>query len=113
MQFRLPPGITLPPNATDVHISVEEGAQHADVMLGESLARDRRRSPGDPRQCDAQQEDEAKGRNTWKCPGVPEQTWQLDLSGDPDPTPGYSPWRFPGSSSAPKVEMNFHLGADR
>jgi hypothetical protein len=46
-------------------------------------------------------------------PGIPEQTWSLDLSCDPDPTPGYSPWRFPSSTSTPKLEMNFRLSADR
>jgi hypothetical protein len=34
LQFRLPPGMALPPEATDAHIVVEEGQQYADVPLG-------------------------------------------------------------------------------
>jgi hypothetical protein len=48
-----------------------------------------------------------------ELPGVPEQIWQLDLPSDPDPTPGYSPWRLASSTTAPKIEMNFRLSADR
>ncbi|MEP6827773.1 MAG: hypothetical protein ABJA10_06840, partial [Aestuariivirga sp.] len=34
LQFKLPAGMALPPEATDVHITVEEGQQHIDVNLG-------------------------------------------------------------------------------
>jgi hypothetical protein len=34
------------------------------------------------------------------------------LPSDPDPTPGYSPWRFSSGAPAPKIEMNFSLNAD-
>jgi hypothetical protein len=50
---------------------------------------------------------------TLELPGVPEQTWQLDLPNDPDPTSGYSPWRLSSSKSAAKIEMNFRLSAER
>ena len=46
-------------------------------------------------------------------PGVAEQNWQLDLASDPDPTPGYAPWRLSSRSPAGKIEMNFRLSADR
>jgi hypothetical protein len=112
LQFRLPSGMALPPNATDVHIDVEEGQQHAYVMLGESW----HGTDGDHRVILASTTLMRKTRRrvvSLEFPGVPEQTWQLDLPSDPDPTPGYLPWRFPSSTSAPKIEMNFRLSADR
>jgi hypothetical protein len=112
LQFRLPPGMALPPNATDVHIDVEEGQQHAYVMLGASW----HGTDGDHRVILASATLSRKASRrvvNLELPGVPEQAWQLDLSSDPDPTPGYSPWRMPSSTSAAKIEMNFRLSADR
>jgi hypothetical protein len=112
LQFRLPPGMALPPDATDVHIAVEEGQQHAGVMLGASW----HGTDGDRRVILASATLYRKTSRrvvSLELPGVPEQTWRLDLPSDPDPTPGYSPWRFPSSTSAPKFEMNFRLSADR
>ena len=112
LQFRLPSGMALPPNATDVHIAVEEGQQHAEVMLSSSW----HGTDGDRRAILASATLSRKtSRRVVKLefPGVPEQTWQLDLPSDPDPTPGYSPWRLPSGTSAPKIEMNFRLSADR
>lgn len=112
LQFRLPAGMALPPNAADVHIAVEEGQQGTDVMLGRLW----HGTDGDHRVILAHATLSRKtSRRVVKLelPGVPEQTWQLDLPSDPDPTPGYSPWRLSSSASAPKIEMNFHLGADR
>jgi hypothetical protein len=112
LQFRLPPGMALPPNVTDVHIAVEEGQQHAGVMLGARW----HGTDGDRRVILASATLSRKTSRrvvNLEFPGVPEQTWQLDLPSDPDPTPGYLPWRFPSSTSAPKIEMNFRLSADR
>jgi hypothetical protein len=112
LQFRLPPGTALPPDVTDVHIAVEEGQQHADVLLGASW----HGTDGNRRVILASATlSRQTGRRVvnLELPGVPEQIWQLDLPSDPDPTPGYSPWRLPSSTSAPKIEMNFRLSADR
>jgi hypothetical protein len=112
LQFRLPPGMALPPDVGDVHIAVEEGQQHAVVMLGTSW----HGTDGDRRVILASATLSRKTSRRvvhLEFPGVPEQTWQLDLSSDPDPTPGYLPWRFPSNSSVPKIEMNFRLSADR
>jgi len=112
LQFRLPPGMALPPAATDVHIDVEEGQQHAYVMLGASW----HGTDGDHRVILASTTLSRKTSRrvvSLEFPGVPEQTWQLDLPSDPDPTPGYLPWRLPSSTSTPKIEMNFRLSADR
>lgn len=112
LQFRLPPGMALPPEPTDAHIVVEEGQQYADVLLGRSW----HGTDGDRRVILANTTLSRKtGRRvvTLELPGVPEQTWQLNLSSDPDPTSGYSPWRLPSKASAPNIEMNFRLSADR
>jgi hypothetical protein len=112
LQFRIPSGMALPPNATDVHVDVEEGGQHAFVILGASW----RGTDGDRRGILASA---SLMRKTSRrvvhldLPCVPEQTWQLDLPSDPDPTPGYSPWRSPSSAAAPEIEMKFRLSADR
>ena len=112
LQFRLPPGMALPPDVTDVHIAVEEGQQHAGVVLGALW----HGTDGDRRVILASATLSRKTSRrvvNLEFPGVAEQTWQLDLPSDPDPTPGYLPWRLPSSTSAPKIEMNFRLSADR
>jgi hypothetical protein len=112
LQFRLPPGMALPPDVTDVHIAVEEGEQGAVVVLGTGW----HGTDGDRRVILAGATLSRKTSRrvvNLELPGVPEQTWQLDLSSDPDPTPGYSPWRISSSASGPKIEMNFRLSADR
>ena len=112
LQFRLAPGMALPSDATDVHIAVEEGQQQTDVMLGARW----HGTDGDRRVILASATLSRKTSRRavrLELPGVSEQTWQLDLPSDPDPTPGYSRWRFPGSTSASKIEMKFRLSADR
>jgi hypothetical protein len=112
LQFKLPPGMGLPQEATDVHIAVEEGQQHAGVMLGQWW----HGHDGDRKVILATATLSLKTSQRvvhLELPGVPEQTWGLALSSDPDPTPGYSLWRLPNSASASKIEMNFRLSADR
>jgi len=112
MQFKLPPGMALPAESTDVHITVAEGDQFTEVMIGNRW----RGTDGDRRVVLASASLSYKASRrivTFEIPGIPEQTWQLDLPSDPDPTPGYSPWRLPGDRGGGKIEMNFSLGADR
>lgn len=112
LQFRLPPGMALPPEATDVHISVLEGKQEAGATLGPSW----HGTDGGRRVILARSILSLKTSRrvvNLELPGLAEQTWRVDLPSDPDPMPGYSPWRFSSNSSAPKIEMNYHLGADR
>lgn len=111
LQFRLPPGMELPPEATDVHITVEEGEQQTSVLI----SRRWRGTDGDHRVILATASLSMKTSRrvvTLALPGVAEQTWQIDLPSDPDPTPGYSPWRLASGNAAPKIEMNFALTAD-
>jgi hypothetical protein len=112
LQFRLPSGMALPPDASDVHIAVEEGQQGTDVLLGSRW----RGTDGDHRVILASASLSRKTSRrvvSLQLPGVAEQTWQLDLPSDPDPTPGYSPWRLARGAPAAKIEMNFRLSADR
>jgi hypothetical protein len=111
LQFRLPPGMALPPDASDVRIAVEEGQQGTYVTIGSRW----RGTDGDHRVILASASLSRKTNRrvvNLELPGVPQQTWQLDLSSDPDPTPGYSPWRLSSGAAAAKIEMNFSLSAD-
>lgn len=112
MQFRLPSGMPLPPDAAKVHITVSEGHQVNDVTLGRS----RHGTDGDHRVILAHVTLSMKTSRrvvSLAFPGVPEQTWTLDLSSDPDPTPGFSPWRLSSDKVTPAIEMNFRLTAER
>jgi hypothetical protein len=95
-----------------VHIAVEEGDRGTDVLLGRAW----HGTDGDHRVILAKATLSMKTRRRvvhLEIPGVPEQTWQIDLSNDPDPTPGFSPWRLASNTSAAKIEMNFSLNAER
>lgn len=112
LQFRLPAGMGLPQEATDVHIAVQEDQQHAGVMLGQGW----RAHDGERKAILATATLSLKTRQRivrLELPGVPEQIWRLALSSDPDPMPDYSPWRLPDSASPSQIEMSFRLGADR
>jgi hypothetical protein len=111
MQFRLPAGMALPPDATDVHVTLQEGQQPTDVMLGQSW----HGTDGDRRAILATATLSRKTSRrvvTLELPGVAPETWQLDLANDPDPTPGFSPWRLASGSPSPAIEMDFQLHAD-
>lgn len=112
LQFRLPSGMALPPDAKDVHITVSEGQQGTDVTLGRAW----HGTDGDRRVILAKASLSRKTSRrivTLELPGVPEHTWQVSLPSDPDPTPGFSPWRTSGGAAASTIEMNFSLSADR
>ena len=112
LQFKLPSGSPLPSDVKAVHIDVREGDRETEVMLGESW----HGHEGDRQVILASATLMMKtGTRTvsLELPGLPAQTWQLDLSSDPDPTAGYTRWRVPGSGSSATVEMSFRLSADR
>lgn len=112
LQFRLPAGMPLPSEPASVRIAVKEGAQTLEPALGPSWhGTDEGR-----RVILAHVTLSLKTGTrsvTLELPGVSQQTWPLDLPGDPDPMPGYSPWRLARGSPEPKIEMNYRLGADR
>ncbi len=111
LQFRLPPGMNLPLSSDNVQIEVAEGGEYTTAMLGAAW----HGHDGDRVVILATATLDKKTRQrvvSLTLPGVAEQTWRLDLPYDPDPTPGYSPWRLPSDASTSKIEMNFRLRAD-
>ena len=112
LQFRLPSGMNLPPTNDDVHVDVDEGQGHAVALLSESW----RGHDGDRQVFLATASLMYKTSYravSLSLPGVPLEAWRLDLSYDPDPTTGYSPWRVGDGKPATKIEMSFRLRADR
>jgi hypothetical protein len=49
---------------------------------------------------------------TLSMPGVPSQSWTLDLSSDPDPSPSYTAWH-PSRNTPKAIDLNYRLTADR
>lgn len=112
LQFRLPAGMTLPPNKEDVQIEVSEGQGHAIVSVTDRW----RGHDGERQAILATASLSYKTRDrvvALVLPGVSMQTWRLELASDPDPTPGFSGWRLPTGASAGRIELNYRLKADR
>ena len=112
MQFRFPASAVLPTDGDDVHIDVTEGgSRHAMISLGNPWHGHDGDQPGIL--ASAAFSYKAGSRVVrLELPGTPAQIWQLDLSSDPDPTPGYSPFRLPSGSTAMGIEMSYRLSAD-
>lgn len=111
LQFRLPAGMALPPEATDVHIVVTEGEQQLDASIGPRW----RGTDGDHKVILTSvtlSRKTSRRAVTLQLPGIAEQSWRIDLPSDPDPTPGYSEWRLASGNATPKIEMNFALSGD-
>jgi hypothetical protein len=112
LQFRLPAGMALPPSKEDVHIDVAEGQFHPEVWLSQSW----HGHDGDRQVILVSVDLMYKTSNrdvSLSLPGMTPLSWRLDLPSDPDPMPGYSPWRLADSASATKIEMNFRLTASQ
>ena len=112
IEFRLPAGMTLPDNEEDVHIEVEEATGYANALLPANW----RAHDGDRKAIIASASLMYKTRHravSLTLPGIPTQSWPIDLPSDPDPTPGFSPWRVASEPSPTKIEMHFRLSADR
>ncbi|TBW33794.1 hypothetical protein EYW49_19540 [Siculibacillus lacustris] len=113
LQFRLPSGMALPASAADVRLAVEEDGQSAIPILPEG------RWHGHDGDRPVILASASLSRKTSRrivrlvMPDVPERVWWLDLPADPDPTPGFTPWRLATPAAAPAIEMNYRLGADR
>jgi MFS family permease len=109
LQFRLPPGMSLLPDKANVRIEVEEGNGYAIAGLNPGW----HGHDGDRQVILASASLMYKTRHrvvSLTLPDAPTETWRLDLPGDPDPMPGYSPWRL--GTSPTKIEMNYRLTAD-
>jgi hypothetical protein len=112
LEFRLPAGTTLPNKEEDVRIEVEEAQGYANAMLPAKW----RAHDGDRPAIIASASLMYKTRHrvvSLTLPGLSTQSWPIDLPSDPDPTPGYSPWRVASEPSPMAIEMHFRLSADR
>ena len=112
IEFRLPVGMTLPDKEEDVHIEVEEASGYANPMLPPNW----RAHDGDRKAIISTVTLMYKTRHravSLTLPGVPTQHWSIDFPSDPDPTPGFSPWRTASGPSPAAIEMHFRLNADR
>jgi len=112
VEFRLPAGMTLPDNEEDVQIQVEEGSRYANPMLPPNW----RAHDGERRAIISTASLMYKARHravSLTLPGISTQRWSIDLPSDPDPTPGFSPWRTASDGSPTGIEMHFRLSADR
>jgi MFS family permease len=112
VEFRLPVGMALPDNVEDVKIEVEEASGYANPMLPPNW----RAHDGERKAIISTALLTYKTRHravSLTLPDVPTQRWSIDLPSDPDPTPGFSPWRLAGDGSPAKIEMHFRLSADR
>ncbi|HWK97234.1 MAG TPA: hypothetical protein VNR39_17600 [Pseudolabrys sp.] len=112
LQFRLPSGMALPPDPAGIRIAVQEGSQTLEPALGPSW-----HGTDEGRRvilAHVTLSLKTSGRTvTLELPGVPQQTWPLELSRDPGPMPGYSDWKLASGRPAPAIEMNYRLRADR
>lgn len=112
LQFRLPIGMSLPPDKDDLQIDVGEGQGHALVSLT-----NRWRGHDGERQAilatASLMYKTSRRTVTLVMPGASAQTWHIDLASDPDPTPGFSGWRLPTGGAARGIELNYRLKADR
>jgi hypothetical protein len=118
MQFRLPPGTTLPAHSDDLELAVEDGGGHASVYYGEKWV-----GPGKWYLLDGDRQiflasAELNKITYWRkvslrLPNIPEQVWTLDLRADPYPILEYTPWRGANGAPTSKIEMRFRLTADR
>jgi MFS family permease len=111
LQFKLPPGMTLPARE-DVRIEVQERQGYTVAELTNRW----HGHDGDRQVILTSASLMYKTPHrlvTLTLPNQPAQSWRLDLSSDPDPTPGYSDWRVADGTPSAKVEMNFRLSADR
>lgn len=112
IEFRLPAGMALPDKEEDVHIEVEEAQGYANAMLPANW----RAHDGDRRAIITSASLMYKTHHravSLTLAGLPAQSWPIDLSSDPDPTPGFSPWRTASDASPTMIEMHFRLRADR
>ena len=112
IELRFPAGMTLPDTEDDVKIEVEEAQGYAIAMLPANW----RAHDGDRKAIIASASLMYKTRHravSLTLPSLPTQSWAIDLPSDPDPTPGFSPWRTASEASPAKIEMHFRLRADR
>ncbi|HEY4169397.1 MAG TPA: hypothetical protein VGM96_21590 [Reyranella sp.] len=112
LQFRLPAGIAAPAETKAVRIVLDEGGNTWPALLNENGWRGHQDSRVVILATVTMSYKASRRTITLSMPGVPEQTWPLDLPSDPDPTPDYTAW-LPSSNAPDAIELNYRLAADR
>jgi hypothetical protein len=112
LQFRLPAGMAAPAEANEVQIVLDEGGQTWPAYLSENGWRGHQ---GDRAVILASMPMTYKARTrtvSLSMPGAPSQSWTLDLSSEPDPTPGYTAW-LPSRDAGNATELSYRVTADQ
>ena len=112
LQFRLPKDMAAPAQSTDVQIVLEEGSHHWPAYMRESGWRGHQGDRAVILASATMSYKTSRRVITLSMPGAPAQSWTLDLSSDPDPTPGYTAW-LPSRDAPNPIELNYRLIADR
>jgi hypothetical protein len=112
LQFKLPADMAPPAEAKDVQVLLDEGGHLWPGDLNDS-AWYGHQGGRSVILASATMMYKARRRTiTLTIPGVPDQSWPLDLASDPDPTEGYTEW-LPSRDAPRAVELNYRLTADR
>jgi hypothetical protein len=112
LQFRLPADMAAPAEAKDVEIVLDEGSQHWPATVSEAGWRGHQGNRAVILARVSMMYKTTRRVVTLSMPGMPSQSWTLDLSSDPDPTPGHTAWR-PSRDALNPIELNYQLTADR
>ena len=112
LQFRLPADMTTPAEAKDVQIVLDEGVHRWPAYLNEAGWRGHQSNREVILASVSMMYKTNRRVVTLSMPGAPSQSWTLDLSRDPDPTPGYTEW-LPSREAVNPIELNYRLTADR
>ena len=88
LQFRLPAEMAAPAEAKDVQIVLDEGGQRWPAYLNEAGWRGHQGNRAVILASVSMTYKASRRVVTLSMPGAPSQSWTLELSSDPDPTPG-------------------------
>jgi hypothetical protein len=112
LQFRLPADVAAPADAKDVQIVLDEAGRRWPADLNEAGWRGHQGNRAVILASVSMMYKTSRRVVTLSMPGAPSQSWTLDLSSDPDPTPGYTAW-LPSRDAPNPIELNYRLIADR
>ncbi len=112
LQFKLPESVAAPTEAKDVRILLDEGGHFWPAMLIEDAWHGHQGNRFVILATVTMSYKALPRTITLSMPGVPDQSWILDLPYDPDPTPGYTAWA-PSSDAPDAIEFNYRLTAER
>jgi hypothetical protein len=112
LQFRLPADMSMPADAKDVQIVLDEEGRSWPAYPNEVGWRGHQGSRPVILASVSMMYKSSRRVVTLSMPGAPSQSWTLDLSSDPDPTAGYTAW-LPSRDAPNAIELNYRLTADR